>query len=149
MIPITKIGSLTSEEFFRAYANGELNSLDLPAREYFDRQDLIKEKMEEHLARRESKGQEFIIEKHVLHNATDDVMAPAYGILYAKEGEEFRVMFCQSDLERERMVEDYGRTGVIDIMNYGTKSLQEYNPDAVVEINIGKVWKRQYRPKKV
>ena len=150
LIKTEEIRNLSREEFFEAYTSGRLNNLDLPAREYFERQNIIREEMKIHTVRAtQAEECPYMITKKVLADVTDESFHHAYMTLYAREGEKLKVMFNQSKEEREHLINEYGRTGILDVMDYGSLTTKEIKPHVVVEADIRKIYKRREVAKKI
>jgi hypothetical protein len=132
LIPMEKIRSLSDSDFFLMYTQGRLNSLDVPAREYFERQELIKEEMAYRL---ESKGLDERDPLHILMrripNVEEEKKFRAHLILYAVEGEIPNFLVIGNEDAALRIVEDFKKTGTIDVQDAFTGDISKKRVDTV------------------
>lgn len=117
LIPMNKITHLTDNEFMICYVNGQLNSLDIPAREYLERKDIIKEQMEMRIEDGFDPFKEMMAMD--IPNVEKEDNFRAHLILYAEEeGTMPQFVVCDSEEMAKEMVKEFQKTGEIEIPDF-------------------------------
>lgn len=126
LVSINALPSLSDDEFFVAYRRGELNSLDLPAREYLSRQEAIKDEV---MFRVETKGMNpdssFARLMKTVPNIEDTKNFRAHLVLYAQEGEHPNFIVLNSRESAMHALEDFKRFGAINVQDPFSGDIEE------------------------
>lgn len=142
MYTLEQIAELSNEEFYDAFINGELNSMDLPAREYFERKDLIAEQItKREILKQLDDGQSYVHNFVRAEDKTDEFMIPRYAIAVAEsEASALMVTFIESEEERDRILEVFQNTGELDFFNYVQGQHINKSVHALLEIDIKSIF---------
>lgn len=118
LYPVDKIADLEDVDFYFKLSNGELNSLDISAREYFERQEVIRDQVTKRTILHELSQQE-VYEYQYRHGLKDPrYRVPAYVLAYSiDEGQAMQLAFIESEAERDRAIKRFEREGTMEFFD--------------------------------
>lgn len=112
---IGEIFDLPDKEFFSALLNGQLNNMSVPAKEYFYRQDLIREQVQKRSILSElnnSSNQEYVYQYICGEDYTVEYMVPEWAIgVVTDKASEIRVILLTSKEEYDNVIDHFRHTG--------------------------------------
>jgi hypothetical protein len=140
LIAIDDIKTLSVEDFYHAFANNRLNDLDIPAREYFIRQDIIKETMAEHIQNQIDPTVAYLREVEYRENKPVGGVFPQ-GMLAIQEKEGMFHVFdtCSSEEARQAAVDLYKKEGIYERTVLGSYEPSITAPRQMVVLEVKEV----------
>lgn len=142
MYTLEEMEKLSNEDFYKAFINGELNSMDLTAREYFERKDFIAEQITKREVLKEVGEHGAYVYGYVRgEDMTDEYMVPRYALGIAKdEGAAIILTFVESEEERERIIDMFENTGRLQYHNYPANKAVDEEVNALLEVDVKKIY---------
>lgn len=142
LVPIEDIPNLDEEQFLKMLMEGHLNSLEVPAKEYFERQDIIRLETIKRSILNELKTEQSYVYKYVAAlDKTDEYYIPSNAILVGEEeGSEFKVILVNSEEELDRIVEHFKSTGNLNYYSASHKDTIDKPVNAIAPIKIQKLY---------
>lgn len=141
IVPMDEITELGNADFFRYFAEGRLNSLQLPAYEYLERQDIIREEVR----RRTFEREQGMLESYfqvvpVIENRTQE-HRPHLLIYIREEGMQAEFQVCPSYEDAMHRIERFEKTGLLKFHDYASGRDLDIVPNMVGYVEVKEIFR--------
>lgn len=141
IVPMDEITELGNADFFRYFAEGKLNSLQLPAHEYLDRQDIIREEVRRRTFETEQGLLETYFQVVPVIESQKEFFRPHLIIYIREEGMQAEFQVCTSYEDAITRIERFEKTGLLRFYDFAKNMEIDMAPTMVGYVEVKDIFR--------